>query len=93
MDGFKKILKLFAEDKQLTKEILQTLQHFLDAAQNPAVQSKLEDTNGNVTAAIKKEFFTGRVGNIISDFTKIVSAELQKLFSSCKSQYCEIIFS
>lgn len=50
-EGFKKIVKLlFAEDKELTREILQTLKHFLDVQSLTSLPSddRSKHTNGRL---------------------------------------------
>jgi len=74
LEGFKKILKLFAEDKQLTREILQTLQHFLDVSHPKQEHEELQKL-------ARGEFFSGKLGGVISDLTKIVSVELQRFWT------------
>lgn len=100
LEGFAKILKLLlTQDSELTREILKTLKHFLDNQNNASnllastisnnsniskqdAQSIVDDTK-KVTSTLS-EFLPERIRSVMSDVSKIVVSELNKVFTNGK---------
>eukprot|EP01132_Coremiostelium_polycephalum_P007664 gene7664-9429_t len=95
LEGFKKLLVLMHNDKELTQEILKTIKHFLDIKQ----QQQSISPGGGVTMIhgmqedeilyMKKslsmssisEFARHKIGSVVSEGFKVIVGEFQKVFS------------
>lgn len=85
LEGFRQILKLLlAEDQELTREILQTIKHLLDA--QSTVPNSLLTGEAAQRAAYLQSLLPTRVRQTFTDVTKMFLTEMHKVFSKGKAR-------
>ncbi|GAM25725.1 hypothetical protein SAMD00019534_089000 [Acytostelium subglobosum LB1] len=89
LEGFKKLLVLMHNDKELTREILKTIKHFLDVKQTSAASEeellKLINMKKSLSMSSIGEFARHKIGTVVSEGFKVIVGEFQKVFSPNES--------
>eukprot|EP01133_Synstelium_polycarpum_P014974 gene14974-17708_t len=85
LEGFKKMLVLMHNDKELTQEILKTIKHFLDIKQTAVSTDeelmKLINMKKSLSVSSISEFARLKIGTAVSEGFKVIVGEFQKVFS------------